>query len=129
MRGLAFSATGIVTADLTNTGPVGVGFLVYPDAYQAPSATPVTVLNGKPGTYTWDTKATGGNYAFSVYGPDGFLTSFKGTVVPAGSHQDAVPVVTGAPQRGKSPRLRISLSNEGGQEVAAACHCTGSLFR
>jgi phospholipase C len=27
---------------------------------------------------------TGGKYAFSVYGPDGFLTSFAGTVVPAG---------------------------------------------
>ena len=26
---------------------------------------------------------TAGKYAFSIYGPDGFLTSFAGTVVPA----------------------------------------------
>jgi phospholipase C len=110
-------STGIVTADLTNTGTVGVGFLVYPDAYQAPSATPLTVLQGKPGRYTWDTTATGGDYAFSVYGPDGFLTSFKGAVVPAGSNAAAVPVVTSAPQRGSFPQLRVSLGNEGGQTV------------
>jgi phospholipase C len=110
-------SNGIVTADLTNEGTVGVGFIVYPDAYQAPSATPVTVLSGKPGSYTWDTAATGGHYAFSVYGPDGFLTSFKGAVVPAGSNSGAVPAVTSAPRRGSSPRLSVSLGNEGRQDV------------
>ena len=31
-----------------------------------------------PGSYVWDAAVTGGKYAFSVYGPDGFVTSFAG---------------------------------------------------
>ena len=36
--------TGLVTAALTNSGPVGVSFAVYPDAYLPFTATPFTVL-------------------------------------------------------------------------------------
>jgi phospholipase C len=110
-------SNGRVIATLTNSGKVGTGFLVYPDAYQPFTATPVTVLAGSPGSYTWDTTTTDGRYAFSVYGPDGFLTSFAGRVVPAGQDSGSVPVVTAAPQRGSSRALRIGLANEGHQDV------------
>ena len=110
-------SSGQVTATLTNTGKVGVGFLIYPDAYQPFTATPVTVLAGSPGSYVWDTTTTDGQYAFSVYGPDGFLTSFAGEVIPAGQDSGPVPVVTAAPRRGPSPALRIELANQGQQDV------------
>jgi phospholipase C len=44
------------------------------------------VVKGSDQTYTWGTGKTDGKYAFSVYGPDGFLTSFAGAVVPAGQN-------------------------------------------
>ena len=72
--------TSQVTAALANSGTVGASFAVYPDAYLPFGATPVTVLPGSQGSYTWDATATTGKYAFSVYGPDGFVTSFAGTV-------------------------------------------------
>jgi phospholipase C len=109
--------TGVVTAELTNAGQVGVGFLVYPDAYLPFTATPFTVLSGAPRSYTWDTVATDGKYAFSVYGPDGFLTSFAGTVVAAGENSGAVPVVQAGPQSGKAPVLVVELGNEGAKDV------------
>ena len=86
--------TSQVTAALANSGKVGASFAVYPDAYLPFGATPVTVLPGSQGSYTWDATATAGKYAFSVYGPDGFLTSFAGAVVPAGQNTGPVPVVT-----------------------------------
>jgi phospholipase C len=110
-------STGLVTARLTNSGTVGVGFLVYPDAYQPFTATPVTVLAGSPGSYAWDTTTTDGKYAFSAYGPDGFLTSFAGRVVPAGEDTGPIAAVSAAPQRGSSPALRIDLANEGHRDV------------
>jgi phospholipase C len=111
-------SNGTVTAALTNTGKVGVGFLVYPDAFKPmTAATPVTVLADAPGSYVWDTTATDGNYAFSVYGPDGFLTSFAGHVVPAGQDGGPVPVITAAPQRGFVRALQIHLGNEGRRDV------------
>jgi phospholipase C len=110
-------SNGQVTAALTNTGTVGVGFLVYPDAYLTVAATPVTVLAGEPRSYTWDTTLTADKYAFSVYGPDGFLTSFAGEVVPAGLDTGPIPVVSAAPQPGSAPTLGINLGNEGQQSV------------
>src|SRR6202522_2752444 len=80
-------STGAVTATLTNTGKVGVSFAVYADALLAVTPTPVTVLPSASGTYIWEAAATAGKYAFSVYGPDGFLTSFAGEVWPAGSEE------------------------------------------
>ena len=106
--------TGQVTAALTNTGTVGASFAVYPDAYLAFSATPVTVLSSAAGSYLWESALTGGKYAFSVYGPDGFLTSFAGAVVPAGVSAGPVPVVTAAVGR---KTLDLTLANEGEQAI------------
>jgi phospholipase C len=88
--------TSQVTAALHNTGKLGVSFAVYPDAYLPATPTPVTVLPHADGSYRWDATQTGGKYAFSVYGPDGFVTSFAGTVVAAGQNAGQVPVVRAA---------------------------------
>jgi len=106
-----------VTATLTNTGTVGVSFAVYPDAVLAAAPTPVTVLPSKSGGYVWDAAATAGEYAFSVYGPDGFLTSFAGAVVPAGLDAGQVPVVTAAPRRGETATVELALANEGRETI------------
>ena len=107
-------STSQVTAALTNTGKVGVSFTIYPDNYLPATATPVTALQSSPGSYTWDATLTGGKYAFSVHGPDGFLTSFAGKVVPAGLNAGPVPVVTAALQ---SETLGLTLANEGHQKI------------
>jgi phospholipase C len=62
----------------------------------------------------WDVTLTAGKYAVSVYGPDGFLTSFAGQVVPAGQDSGQVPVVTAALRSGK---VELTLANEGQQQV------------
>ena len=103
-----------VTAALTNGGKVGAGFAVYPDAYLPAVVTPVTVTRSAAGSYTWDATLTAGKYAFSVYGPDGFLTSFAGTVVPAGQASGQIPVVTAAQ---KPAKVELTLANEGSTAV------------
>jgi phospholipase C len=103
-------STGAVTATLTNTGKVGVSFAVYADALLAVAPTPVTVLPSASGSYVWEAAATAGKYAFSVYGPDGFLTSFAGQVWPAGT-AGQVPLVAAALS---SSRVSLTLGNEGG---------------
>jgi phospholipase C len=102
--------TSQVTATLRDAGELGVSFSVYPDAYLPATATPVTVLRHAPGSYVWDATKTSGQYAFSVYGPDGFVTSFAGTVVPAGQNTGQVPVVQAAP---RSREVELTLSNDG----------------
>jgi phospholipase C len=72
------------------------------------------VLPSAPGSYVWDATLTAGKYAFSVYGPDGFLTSFAGTVVPAGQNSGAVPVVTATL---KSNSVKLTLANDGKTSV------------
>jgi phospholipase C len=109
--------TSQVTAALTNTGKVGVSFAVYPDDYLPATPAPFTVLQGSPRSYVWDATLTAGKYAFSVYGPDGFLTSFAGEVVPANLSAGPVPVVTAAVQPGGANTLELTLANEGHQPV------------
>jgi phospholipase C len=109
--------TSQVTAALTNTGPVGVSFSVYADAYLSGGPTPVTVLQSSPGSYVWDATQTAGKYAFSVYGPDGFLTSFVGQVVPAGQNAGQVPVVTAAVPYAAARALVLTLANEGQEKI------------
>ena len=109
--------TSKVTAALTNTGTVGASFAVYPDAYLAFGATPVTVLPSSAGSYVWEAALTLGKYAFSVYGPDGFLTSFAGEVAPAGRTAGQIPVVTAAPKRGATAKVELTLANEGRQAI------------
>jgi phospholipase C len=106
--------TSAVTAALTNTGTVGGSFAVYPDDYLTFGATPFTVLPWAKRSYVWEAAATGGKYAFSVYGPDGFLTSFAGSVVPAGVNAGQIPVVTAALGREK---LELTLANEGSEAI------------
>jgi phospholipase C len=105
--------TSRVTATLTNTGRVGVSFAVYPDALLAATPAPVTVQPSSRGSYVWDARLTAGKYAFSVYGPDGFLTSFAGEVAPAGQHAGQIPVVTAAPRSAGASRVELTLANEG----------------
>jgi phospholipase C len=107
-------ATSQVTAALTNSGKVGVSFAVYADAYLAATPTPVTVLASAPGSYVWDATQTDGKYAFSVYGPDGFLTSFAGAIVRAGENSGQVPVVTAAIRH---KTVELTLANEGHNKV------------
>ena len=109
--------TGLVTARLSVRGRVGVSLAVYPDDFLPFTATPFTVTRGKDQTYTWDTTTTAGKYAFSVYGPDGFLTSFAGAVVPAGQNAGPVPTVVATPIPGFKPVVALALANEGQEEV------------
>jgi phospholipase C len=110
-------STSQVTAALTNTGKVGVSFAIYPDDYLAATPTPVTVLQSSPGSYVWDATQTDGKYAFSVYGPDGFLTSFAGEVVPASQNAGPVPVVTAALRPGTCKTVELMLANQGREEI------------
>jgi phospholipase C len=106
--------TSKVTAALANTGKVGASFAIYPDELLTFAATPVTVLPHHAGSYVWDATLTAGKYAFSVYGPDGFLTSFAGTVVPAGPHAGPIPVVAATLQ---SRAVKLTLANDGSKSV------------
>jgi phospholipase C len=112
--------TSQVTATLTNTGKVGASFAIYPDDYLTLTCTPVTVLASSPGSYLWDATLTGGRYAFSVYGPDGFLTSFAGEVVPAGLNAGPVPVVTAVLSSAESKTIELTLANEGNEDILYA---------
>ena len=109
--------TGQVTAALSNTGQVGVSLAVYPDEYLPFGCTPLTVLASAARSYVWDTTLTAGKYAFSVYGPDGFLSSFAGAVVPASQNGGPVPVVTAALRSAAAKTLELTLANEGHQEI------------
>jgi phospholipase C len=72
------------------------------------------VLPSAPRSYTWDARPAAGKYAFSVYGPDGFLTSFAGTVVPAIQNNVPVPVVTTATLASGPPAtVELTVANQG----------------
>ncbi len=107
-----------VTATLSNTGQVGVSLLVYPDRYLAASATPFTVVNGASKTYTWTaSKADKYGYAFSVYGPDRFVRSFAGAIVPAATTTGQIPRVSATPVTGPARSLQVTLANDGAAAV------------
>ena len=108
-----------VTATMTNSGSVGVSLLVFPDKYLTASATPFTVVNAAVKTYTWTaTKQDKYGYAFSIYGPDGFVRSFAGEVVPATAATGQIPAVTATPAPGTTPSLQLTLANSGSAPVA-----------
>jgi len=108
-----------VTATMTNTGAVGVSLLVFPDKYRPATATPFTVVNGTNKAYTWSALATAGHgYAFSVYGPDGFVRSFAGVIVAAGTTTGQIPRVAAMPVTGSAAALRLTLANDGSAAVA-----------
>ena len=110
-------ASGRVTATMSVRGKVGVSLAVYPEDYLALTATPFTVVEGRDKTYTWDTSQTAGKYAFSVHGPDGFLTLFAGTVVPAGHDAGQVPTVAATLVKRVRPVVRLELANDGQEQV------------
>jgi phospholipase C len=114
-------STGAVTATMSNTGSVGVSLFVFPDKYQTASATPFTVVSGTSKTYTWNSSSYQGNYAFSIYGPDGFIRSFAGAVVHANQNVGQVPQVAATPVSsaagGGTASLTIVLGNAGHKEV------------
>ena len=64
------------------------------------------------GSYVWNAASTSGNYNFSVYGPDGFLTTFKGAVVAASQTTGQIPVVTAALDTANTT-VTLTLSNSG----------------
>ena len=107
-------ATSTVTASLSNTGTVGVSFAVYPNAYLSATPTPATVLPSATGSYVWNAANTGGDYNFSVYGPDGFLTTFVGAVVAAGVTAGQIPLVTAGLG---SSSLALTLANDGSESI------------
>lgn len=117
-------ASGTVTATMTLTGgPKGkaVSFQVFPDKYQAFSNTPFTVTATKPREYTWNTTATDGKYAFSIYCNDGFVRSFAGQVAPGGQTDGGLPRVEVDLLSGKSTRqeaqMKFKLHNDGTEPV------------
>jgi phospholipase C len=110
-------SSGRVMATMSVRGKVGVSLAVYPEDYLALTATPFTVVEGGDKTYTWDTSQTAGKYAFSVYGPDGFLASFAGAVVPAGHNAGPVPAVATTLVRWPRPVVRLALANDGHEAV------------
>jgi phospholipase C len=116
--------SGKVTATMTLAGgPVGkaVSFQVFPDDYQPFSSTPFTVTARKPREYTWDTTATGGKYAFSIYANDGFVRSFAGQLPTAGTTHDGLPRVQAdlLPGDGalRPAQVRLALHNDGTRPV------------
>jgi phospholipase C len=109
--------SGRVKATMSVRGKAGASLAVYPEDYLPLTATSFTVIEGSDKTYTWDTSQTAGKYAFSVYGPDGFLTSFAGTVVPAGHNAGQVPAVAATLVSRPGSVVRLALANDGHQEV------------
>ncbi|HEY4459278.1 MAG TPA: alkaline phosphatase family protein [Pseudonocardiaceae bacterium] len=107
-------ASGKVTVTMTLTGgPKGkaVSFQVFPDEYQPFSSTPFTVTERNSREYTWDTTATGGKYAFSIYSNDGFVRSFAGQLPSAG------PVPRVQVDLLRQAQVKLTLHNDGTQPV------------
>ncbi|QRP46876.1 alkaline phosphatase family protein [Amycolatopsis sp. FDAARGOS 1241] len=107
--------SGKVTATMTLTGgpqDKAVSFQVFPDKLKAFSSTPFTVTARNPRQYTWDTTATGGEYAFSIYSNDGFVRSFAGRVSPNGTDPR---VETDLLQR--EQQVKLTLHNDGPKPV------------
>jgi phospholipase C len=103
-----------VTATLTNGGEVGVSLFVVPDKFRAATATPFTVVPGASKSYTWTAAEQDSyGYAFSVYGPDGFVRSFAGDIIPVAATTGQVPRVAATPAGGSARRLRLTLANDG----------------
>ncbi|MFI5608550.1 alkaline phosphatase family protein [Amycolatopsis sp. NPDC051903] len=112
---LTQGSSGKVTATMTLTGgpkDKAVSFQVFPDKLKAFSSTPFTVTARKPLQYTWDTTATGGEYAFSIYSNDGFVRSFAGRVSPGG-HDPRVE----ADLLQREQQVKLTLHNDGPKPV------------
>jgi phospholipase C len=112
--------TGRVTCTMTNQGTVGYTFTVLPNILLPFSGTPFLVRPGGSRTYVWDAATTDGRYDFSVYGADGFVTRFSGTVVPEGQSDVALPSATARLRAGGGSRaaeIDLRLANDGDTAV------------
>jgi len=112
--------TCLVTANMSLVGGAtgkAVSLQVFPDQYKEFSNTPFTVTAAAPRGYGWDASAYQGRYAFSIYGPDGFVRSHAGTVLPAGQNNAGVPRVDVELTPGGDPTVEITLHNDGLQQV------------
>ncbi|MFF0342857.1 alkaline phosphatase family protein [Kribbella sp. NPDC004875] len=123
--------TGAVTATFTvEGGPSGkaVNLVGLADKYVpalagaeplgiGQDALPLTAGNRRPKSYTWDTKATNGSYAFTFYGPDHFIRSFAGTVVAAGDKTSAQPRVDVRLVKGRNAAVEFTLTAAGSRAV------------
>ncbi|GAA5014437.1 alkaline phosphatase family protein [Actinopolymorpha pittospori] len=133
VRPLSFQANAVLLEDRTagsvaasmslQGGPDGkaVSMLVFADKYlpQELYGAPYTVSNKGARHYTWDATQTDGKYAFSIYGPDRFVRSFAGQIVPAGEHDTYIPrvevdLITG---RGASSKVKFTLHSDGTRPV------------
>jgi phospholipase C len=124
---------GTVTANLSfNGGATGKGasLTVFADNYVpavqgaeelglGQQALAITVTNSQPRQFTWDATQTGGKYAFSIYGPDRFVRTFWGEVIPAGQTDGVIPRVDVELLRGPgdSQKVKITLHSDGSQAV------------
>jgi phospholipase C len=109
--------SGQVVATMSVQGKVGVSLAVYPDRYLPAAPAPFTVVKGSDQAYTWDTIPTAGKYAFTVHGPDGFLASFAGAVVPVGDDAGKVPTVAATLVAQPAAVVRLTLGNDGQKQV------------
>ncbi|GAA3516508.1 alkaline phosphatase family protein [Nocardioides daeguensis] len=114
-------ADGTVAARLVlEGGPDGkaVSLQAFPDAHLPFANTPYTVSKTNSRSHLWDVKATDGRYAFTVYGPDGFVRSHAGTLLPAGQNSAGVPRADVALIRGANAKVEITLRNDGRRAVS-----------
>ncbi|MBO0836889.1 MAG: DUF756 domain-containing protein, partial [Actinobacteria bacterium] len=115
---------GRVTASMSNTAAKAASMQVFPgsvlatpfsyNANTAVTAIPNTVSKATgPKTYTVNTGDSGGQYNFAIYGPDHFVRTFAGTVIPDGQNAGQVPRVDAKLGTGNTRTLKITLGNDG----------------
>lgn len=110
-------ATAKVTVTLTNEGDSGCSLIVYPDEHLPFRSTPYTVTKGSAKQHVWNAAETDNRYAMSIYGPDRFIRSFAGTVFAADVSLGGRPVANAELVTGADRTLRITLGNEGFQDL------------
>jgi phospholipase C len=96
----------------SNTGDAGANFLVYAnDGAAAPLS--YTVEAGKKLTDHLLVEAgSDGDYAFAVFGPNGFLREFRGSATKAGKHDSANPEIANGYDVANG-NVQIRLKNHG----------------
>jgi phospholipase C len=96
----------------SNTGDAGATFLVYPnDGASAPMS--YTVEAGKKISDQLLVEAgSDGDYAFAVFGPNGFLREFRGSAAKASKHGSANPEIANGYDVANG-NIRIKLKNNG----------------
>ena len=94
-----------------NSGDAGTVFHVYDRKHLDRIPRRYTVESGKQLSDDWDVRADAGIYDLTVYGPNGYFRSFKGTV--GAKVQPEIHVHYETRRRG----LRLNIGNPGADEV------------